>query len=191
MKKKVYIAVSLVVAVGAIMGASVPAAHEQIPIGDVEQGFKIAPVPLNMAGRDPLLVGWGSYLVNAVGSCNQCHTAPSFADGFNPFMGQPAKVNVAGYLGGGQQFGPFTSRNLTPEDDGKPAGMTFEEFQQAFQQGKDLDMAHPQMSPLLQVMPWPAYAHMPTRQVRAIYEYLSAIPSVKVPGVQVKAHPRQ
>jgi hypothetical protein len=37
---------------------------------------------------------------------------------------------------------------------------------------------HPQMGPLLQVMPWPTYADMSPRQVRAIYEYLSAIPSI-------------
>src|SRR5690242_2680503 len=39
------------------------------------KGFQIAPVPLNMQGRDPYLVGYGSYLVNAVGDCNGCHSA--------------------------------------------------------------------------------------------------------------------
>jgi len=38
------------------------------------------------------------------------------------------------------------------------------------------------MGPLLQVMPWPAYSNMNPRQIRAIYEYLSAIPPVKTPG---------
>ena len=30
----------------------------------VQQGFAISPVKLNLAGKDPLKVGWGSYLVN-------------------------------------------------------------------------------------------------------------------------------
>jgi len=98
-------------------------------------------------------------------------------------MGQPKQINTAVYLGGGKAFGPFTSRNLTPEDNGLPAGLTFDQFQKAFTQGVDFDNAHPQMGALLQVMPWPLYTNMSTRQIRAIYEYLSAIPPVKVPGV--------
>ena len=42
--------------------------------------------------------------------------------------------------------------------------------------GFDFDHAHPQFGPLLQVMPWPAYANMTAHDLRTIYEYLSAIP---------------
>ena len=38
-----------------------------------------------------------------------------------------------------------------------------------------------QFGPLLQVMPWPAYANMTEHDLRAIYEYLSAIPHAE-PG---------
>src|SRR5271170_5629299 len=41
----------------------------------VRIGFEIAPVPLNLEGRDRRAVGLGSYLVNAIGSCNDCHSA--------------------------------------------------------------------------------------------------------------------
>ena len=41
----------------------------------IERGFEIAPVPLNMEGKDPALVGLGSYLVNPSGGCNDCHSA--------------------------------------------------------------------------------------------------------------------
>ena len=41
----------------------------------IEQGFDIAPVPLNLEGKDRELVGLGSYLVNAVAGCNDCHGA--------------------------------------------------------------------------------------------------------------------
>jgi hypothetical protein len=42
--------------------------------------------------------------------------------------------------------------------------------------GIDYDHAHPQMGPLLQVMPWPTYQNMTDRELRAMYEYLRAIP---------------
>jgi len=35
---------------------------------------------------------------------------------------------------------------------------------------------HPELSPLLQVMPWPVYQDLTDRDLRAIYEYLRAIP---------------
>jgi hypothetical protein len=40
----------------------------------IQQGFAIAPVPLNLVGKDPALVGLGSYIVNAQADCNGCHT---------------------------------------------------------------------------------------------------------------------
>src|SRR5258705_172691 len=76
----------------------------------IHRGFAIAPVPLNLAHKNRALVGLGSYLVNAVGGCNDCHTNPSYLAGGDPFQGQTKKVNAAGYLAGGQVFGPFTSR---------------------------------------------------------------------------------
>ena len=141
----------------------------------IHQGFEIAPVRLDLKDKDRNLVGLGSYLVNAVGDCSGCHTNPSFAPGGNPFLGQKKKINAAHYLAGGQQFGPFTSRNLTPEN-GLPAGRTYEQFRLQLRTGIDLDHAHPQFGPLLQVMPWPTFQSMKEHDLRAIYEYLRAIP---------------
>ena len=39
----------------------------------VTRGLEIAPVPLNLRGKSRELVGLGSYLVNAVAGCNDCH----------------------------------------------------------------------------------------------------------------------
>src|SRR5229473_8520992 len=39
----------------------------------IEQGFDIAPVPLNLDRKDRALVGLGSYFVNGPGDCNACH----------------------------------------------------------------------------------------------------------------------
>jgi hypothetical protein len=148
----------------------------------IQRGFEIAPVPLDLHGKNRALVGLGSYIVNAQGGCNDCHTAPPYAEGGDPFQGEPLQINTAGYLAGGQQFGPFTSRNLTPDPDtGLPAGLTFEEFLDVMQNGTDVHLEHPGISSLLQVMPWPVYGNMTERDLHAIYEYLRAIPSLPTP----------
>src|SRR5665213_1402189 len=150
--------------------------YERTEKNRIDRGFDIAPVRLNLEGKRRDLVGLGSYLVNAIGGCNDCHTQPSYALGGDPFMSQPKKVNAKNYLAGGQPFGPFTSRNLTPEANGLPNGHTFAEFKKIIRTGIDLDHEHPQFGPLLQVMPWPTYQSMSDHDLRAIYEYLRAIP---------------
>jgi hypothetical protein len=143
---------------------------------DVRRGFEVAPVPLNMSGKNPALVGQGSYLVNAQAGCNDCHSTSVYAAGGDPFKGEPEQVNAAEYLAGGRAFGPFTSRNLTPRGNGRPAGLTLAQFVNAMRTGVDIKNGHPQISPLLQVMPWPVYSKLSDRELEAIYEYLSAIP---------------
>src|SRR6267378_2645316 len=122
----------------------------------IEQGFDIAPVRLNLDGKNRKLVGLGSYIVNAQGDCNGCHSAgpaTEFLPGGNPYFGQPEKINPATYLGGGRDFGGFPaptsplhiiSRNLTPDKTGLPeGGHTFAEFVQIIRTGKDFDHLHP------------------------------------------------
>lgn len=145
---------------------------------EIQRGYMIAPVPLDLNGKNRALVGLGSYIVNAQGGCNDCHTNPPYAPGGDPYQGQPAKVNAAGYLAGGMAFGPFVSRNITPNQSGRPAGLTLDEFIQVMRTGADPDQLHPQVSPLLQVMPWPVYGHMTDRDLEAVYEYLRSIPSI-------------
>jgi len=148
-------------------------------IARAQKGLTISPVPINAgAGRTRMLIGLGSYLVNAVGGCNDCHTNPSYANGGDPFLGQAIKINAANYLAGGVKFGPFTSRNLTPDPKrgNLPAGLRLDEFINVIRTGQDRDLLHPQISPLLQVMPWPVYRNMTDRDLQAIYLYLSAIP---------------
>jgi hypothetical protein len=153
----------------------------------VEQGFRISPVHLNLKHRNRELVGEGSYLVNAVASCNDCHTCPSYAPGHDPYgppFGPPGggdgKVNAANFLAGGVPFNPpgVISANITPDaTTGQPEGHTFREFKSMLRTGHDVDdPAH-----ILQVMPWPVFRNMTDRDIRAIYEYLSAIPHAE-PG---------
>jgi hypothetical protein len=151
----------------------------------VVRGFVIAPVPLNLQGKNAALVGLGSYIVNAAGGCNDCHTNPPYAPGGNPFLGQPKQVNSANYLAGGMAFGPFVSRNLTPRQNGLPAGLTRDQFFQELRTGVDLKKIPPHVpseeNDLLQVMPWPVYQDLTDTDLAAIYEYLRAIPPAQ-PG---------
>ncbi len=187
----------------------VPGARAQtFDIGKVQKGLAIAPVPLNMINKDPNLVGYGSYLVNAVADCNGCHS-PSpqveYADGGNPYLGQhPTVVNPATYLAGGNDFGAFPdpngpfphiiSRNLTPDFTGLPeGGNTLDQFFQIMRTGIDFDKKHPTCAgppdgkclpppfngDLLQIMPWPTHQNMTDDDLRAIYTYLSAIPCIE------------
>jgi hypothetical protein len=136
----------------------------------------------------------------------------NFAAGGNPYFGQPKKTDPTTYLSGGTDFGPvgappspnIISRNLTPSTKtGLPEGdHTFEQFLTILRTGKDFDGLHPNCSAsittncfpadpsnpvdgdLLQIMPWPNYQEMTDHEIRAIYEYLRAIPCIqgKYPG---------
>jgi hypothetical protein len=151
------------------------AADDESSQSQIQRGFEINPVPLDLKGKNRALVGLGSYIVNTTG-CNDCHTNPSYAPGGNPFLGQPEQVNVAGFLAGGQHFGPFVSANITPDALGRPAGLTLEQFISTLRTG------HNPLDPpgvLLQVMPWPAFGKKTDRDLTAIYEYLRSIPSIE------------
>jgi hypothetical protein len=80
----------------------------------IHRGLEIAPVPLNLEGKNRALVGLGSYIVNAHVPCNECHgSGPAitqFLPGQNPYFGQPAVINPATYFGGGRDFGASTRR---------------------------------------------------------------------------------
>lgn len=143
----------------------------------VRRGFALAPVPRDLSGKNPALVGLGSYLVH-IHACAGCHTHPAFAPGGDPYFGQPEQTNVEGYMAGGRPFGPFTSRNITPRANGLPGGLTLEEFLLVMRAGADLEDG----KPFLQVMPWPYTSHMTDRELHAIYEYLRAIPCRVRPG---------
>jgi len=144
-------------------------------VSTIQRGAAIAPVALDMKGLNPALVREGSFIVNAQGGCNDCHTVPSYALGGDPFAGEPMQINTDCYLAGGAAFGPFVSRNITPRENGLPANRTLEEFKQIFHEGKDF---RNDATPILQVMPWPVYGQMSDRQLEAIYEYLRAIPTI-------------
>jgi mono/diheme cytochrome c family protein len=135
--------------------------HDAIERSVIQQGFEASPIPknkLNFAGKDPYLVGLGSYLVNAAGDCSGCHSFPRFLPlgdpagsnpAFNdPYSGEPsdqrvraqlrANFNTKHFLAGGRCFGGFMSRNLTPDATGRPVGLTEQEFVRVMRTGEDI-----------------------------------------------------
>jgi hypothetical protein len=148
--------------------------------------------------------------------CHSQGPATEYIGPGNPYLLSPPftghqEVNPATYLGGGRDFGPFGSkgelthlysRNLTPDKTGRPeGGRTFEEFLTIMRTGKDYDNIHPNCAgapdgtcllppfngEVLQVMPWPVHQNMTEHDLRAIYEYLSAIQCIDtvIPGAPV------
>ena len=134
-------------------------------------GLRIAPVALNLAGKDPTLVGLGSFIVNAQSDCNGCHTSSptpaEYGSSHNPYLvfpynTRPWQVVAQYYLGGGQNFGPagpgvssgpyaagpgngplIISRNLTPDYTGLPeGGHTLQQFLTIMRTGHDYDQLH-------------------------------------------------
>ncbi len=139
--------------------------------------------------------------------CHTTNNQTEYVPTGNPYLLRPPKgpfsgmrqPNPATYLAGGSDFGPYPglqhlySRNLTPDKSGMPAGgLTYRQFLTVLRTGKDYDHLHPPCTgapngscipppfngDLLQVMPWPNFQNMTDHEIRAIYEYLSAIPCI-------------
>jgi hypothetical protein len=165
-----------VLAVASLLSTRPAQGDDDNGASEVLRGLAIAPVPLNLQGKDRELVGLGSYIVNAQAACNDCHTCPSFAPGHNPYpppvgVSGDGQINSVNYLAGGVNFGVAISRNLTPDSNGKPEGLTLKQFISVFRTGHD-----PIENETLTIMPWPVYRYMTTRDLVAIYTYLTAIP---------------
>lgn len=202
-------ALSMVVAICSISYAGDK--DSQISPSQVQQGQAITPVRLNLTGKSPAQVYLGSYIVNSTGDCSGCHSFPQYlepgAPGKNPTAGDPfegtpstqsvtgqllANFNSSHYLAGGQCFGPFMARNLTPEPNdqpypGLPEGLTEAEFIKVMRTGEDIHCEKEPNDPIcttpgpdtptLQVMPWATYHSMTDSDLKAIYAYLTAIPT--------------
>lgn len=140
-------------------------------------GWRIAPDFINAQGKDPRLVGLGSFIVNAQADCNGCHGSDPVNEYLvpgNPFLlpplNRPVKFNQATYLNGGQNFGPagpgivqdtnsplyggpglgpnIITRNLTPDYTGNPeGGNDLDRFIRIMRKGHDFDKLHPNCSP--------------------------------------------
>jgi len=129
----------------------------------VAQGFALAPVPLATQGRTRQeldRIGYGSYIVNAISACRDCHS-------------------TEGQFSGGRVFnlgphGVVSARNLTP-DPATGLQLTESQFIEVLRTGKDF---RPGATQQLAVMPWDLQRWMTKGDLKAIYAYLRAIPPV-------------
>jgi hypothetical protein len=112
-----------------------------------------------------------------------------------------ANHNVKHFLAGGRCFGGFMARNLTPDDSRRPRGLKEDEFIKVMRTGADISCnkqqpptyggipdgvcalpdppgANVSYNPfVLQTMSWPTYHSLSDRDLKAIYAYLSALPT--------------
>ncbi len=139
---------------------------------------KVLPIKLNLAGKIANDVYMGSYLVNAQAGCATCHSCPTYAVGHNPYNGEVKQFNATSYLAGGVQIEGQVSPNITPDTNGRPAGLTRTEFKDMLRTGHDPDVP----GRILQVMPWPVFGQMSDNDLNAIYAYLTSIPKAQTPA---------
>lgn len=172
-----------------------PLPAESYPAGDpipdpgyVRRGLAIQPLmqPTMLLSQSPevqVAFARGSYLVNAVAGCNDCHTNPdrTYAPGAN-FL----KINTAGYYSGGRVFSippPLNAltkqtRSMATNLSGTARGFTgssnFSSFLAIIQTGTHAD--DPMPAPLAFPMPWQRYRNLTLDDLSAIYTYISMIP---------------
>lgn len=147
-------------------------------------------VTLNLKGKNIGRVKTGAYLVNAIGNCNSCHVTPTntvppsnsvYSSG-DPFKGEVATIDPIRFLGGGRKFGAapapvYTANSLRPDNNGNPGGLTKQQFVNVMRTGLEPDGS----GKYIQVMPWPVYRNLTESDLKAIYEYLSALPKALAP----------
>ncbi len=135
-----------------------------------------------LSSADLNRLGRGSYLVNAFGDCNGCHTdgVPD-GDPDNGLIPQSFDVNTAQYLAGGVNLGPRSrlpidvfSRNLTPHLD-TGLKLSEDQFFQVIRFGADF--TRPGGS--LRVNPhFPARFRMTLEDIQSVYTFLRHIPPI-------------
>lgn len=169
---------SLMVA-GALLSSAACKDEEKPPVetplsAQAEKGLAIVPFALDTTGltnAEKERIGTGSYLVNGLAICQNCHQTP-----------QPA--GPPQYLSGGVSFpiGPsgelVYARNLTPDPD-KGLRLTEDQFLEVMRTGKDFK-SDSQNEQLI-VMPWQTFRWMTDEDIKSIYAYLQKVPAIKNP----------
>src|SRR6266487_2051953 len=108
MRAKVLVFAGVVVWITTMAWTTAATSDDRDDESRIREGFQIAPVHLNLNGKNRALVGLGSYLVNGPGDCNGCHSGPSgqFLPGGDPAQGQPKMINQAARYRSGSRASP-------------------------------------------------------------------------------------
>lgn len=141
-----------------------------------QKGLSVSPFVVSTAGLTAAQqeqLGVGSYLVNVVGGCTDCHD--------QTVAGSPPTVK---YLAGGTKYplpamaGANTfvyARNLT-SDPNVGMRLTEAQFIESMRTGRDFKSAS--TSELMYVMPWFASRWASEDDLKAMYAYLKIVPAV-------------
>jgi hypothetical protein len=148
---------------------------EARPRGDrskIRIGYEIAPVPLDLRGKNRVLVGLGSYIVNTRAADTTYHDDRDLGSGGDVERDGADAALGARCVAAGHGFVPSESAGLQPACACRPADLTFEQFAAAIRAKAAPDGARR----LLPRMPWPQLRKMNDGDLRAVYEYLRAVP---------------
>lgn len=105
-----------------------------------------------------------------------------------------ANHNISHFLAGGRCFGPIMSRNISPDPNhgNLPSGLTEKQFIEVMRTGRDVfcedveptnpicnlnEGSPPPPQKRLQTMSWPTYHSLTDTDLKAIYAYLSSLPT--------------
>jgi hypothetical protein len=164
---------------------ALPRDHQNRSQSEWRRGLAVSPLaePRDL-DDDQRAFGRGSYLVNAIDGCSDCHTNPNYSD--------PATfhVNTAMYLAGGREFTAppptaaqlFEERALSADLLGATHGFfaesttTFEVFKEIIRTGTHAD-ENP-ARPLAFPMPWSQIRNQVDDDLLALYTYLNRTPPV-------------
>lgn len=148
-----------------------PPPPEEKPLSaQAEKGLTLAPFELDTTGlsnAEKERIGTGSYYVNSIAGCNDCHRTAQ--------QSGPPK-----YLSGGISYaiGPDAvvyARNLTSDPD-VGLRMTEDQFVEAMRTGKDFKSESG--TEQLIVMPWQTLRWMTDEDLKSIYAYLQKVPAI-------------
>lgn len=158
----------------------------------VERGLALSPFPAeltsNLTAEEKWKVGRGSYLVNTVGHCSDCHTNPSRE--FDPLSPRYLRIETKYFLSGGFVFPVYPAEalgqtrtmgaNLSGEERGylnQPED-SLDHFLATIDRGQKL-WGPDAPRRLGWPMPWENFRLMTREDLGAIYAYLKSIPPRK------------
>ena len=139
MKRAVaFVALSFVLVLGMAVKihGTPPGNDDRFDFGDLNKiriGYKINPVPLNLKGKNVLLVGLGSYIVNGQADCAGCHSTPQYRTRRRP-PSWTAREDQQGDipLRRGRSLRTFRATQYHANSQGRPGNLTLEQFLEVF-----------------------------------------------------------
>jgi mono/diheme cytochrome c family protein len=169
---KSWIKIVLILCIAVIVLAAVGAMKMHGP--RALPGPKVRPLTSLTFERTPARLARGKYLVEAVLTCNHCHSPNDWTKHDAPI---PPGMELAGQdMGSDPSLGHLVAPNLTPDPETGAGKWTDDMFVRAIREGIGHDGR-----PLFSLMPYHLYSHLPDEDVASIVVYLRSLPPAKNP----------